>query len=148
MLFRSEIWTIAGLDAAAAETEAAMRSGVPLIYQAAFFDGRWQGRTDFLRRIGTPSTLGGYAYEVLDTKLARQVKPAVVHQLCLYNRLLAERQGHEPSHAWVVLGNGEEVHVDLRRYRALHRHTAARLEGVVDGEPEPVYPEPTAHCAI
>ena len=143
-----ETWTIKGLEAAAAETEAAMRLGVPLIYQAAFFDGRWQGRADFLRRIDVPSTLGAFAYELLDTKLARQVNPSVVHQLCLYNRLLAERQAHEPAHAWVVLGNGEEVRVDLRRYRALHRHTARQLERVVDGDPAPVYPEPTAHCAI
>jgi len=77
------------LRQAAARTAEAMRAGEPLIYQAHFFDGRWQGRTDFLRRVdGAPSDLGDYAYEVLDTKLARQVKPAVVHQLSLYSRLV------------------------------------------------------------
>ena len=51
------------LEAAAAATTAAMREGVPLIYQAQFFDGRWQGRADFLRRIETPSDLGDHAYD-------------------------------------------------------------------------------------
>ena len=74
-----------------------MRDGAPLIFQAHLFDGRWQGRTDFLRRIDAPSDLGDHAYEVLDTKLARQVKPSVVHQLALYNRLLARVQGFAPT---------------------------------------------------
>ena len=70
-----------------------MREGAPLIYQAQFFDGRWQGRADFLRRLPAPSDLGNHSYEVLDTKLARQVKPQVVHQLSLYSRLLAGGPG-------------------------------------------------------
>ena len=74
-----------------------MREGAPLIYQAQFFDGRWQGRADFLRRLPAPSDLGDHAYEVLDTKLARQVKPQVVHQLSLYSRLLGGRPGHRPA---------------------------------------------------
>ena len=55
-------------------------AGAALIYQPTFFDGRWMGRADFLRRAGD-------GYEVLDTKLARAVKPAMVHQLALYARL-------------------------------------------------------------
>jgi len=83
------------LEAAAAATATAMRQGAPLIYQGQFFDGRWQGRTDFLRRVPIPSQLGDHSYEVLDTKLARQVKPSVVHQLALYNRLVGAVQGLE-----------------------------------------------------
>src|SRR3954451_3462713 len=67
-------YTGAALQAAAERTIEAMRAGVPLIYQAQFFDGRWQGRSDFLRRIDTPSSLGRHAYEIIDTKLARGVK--------------------------------------------------------------------------
>jgi len=75
-----------------------MREGAPLIHQAQFFDGRWQGRADFLRRIETPSKLGAHAYEVLDTKLAKQIKPTVVHQLSVYNRMLADIQGLDPRY--------------------------------------------------
>ena len=52
-----------------------------MIYQAQFFGGRWQGRADFLRRVAEPSLLGEHAYESLDTKRARQVKPHVIQQL-------------------------------------------------------------------
>lgn len=136
------------LEAAAAATAAAMRDGAPLIYQAQFFDGRWQGRADFLRRIDVQSELGAHAYEVLDTKLAKQIKPAVVHQLSLYNRMLAEIQSLDPRYAQVVLGTGEIETVDLSRYAALHRRVTRRLETVVAAPAAPTYPEPVSHCAI
>src|SRR5512142_531250 len=84
--------SLADLERAAEATADAMRTGAPLIYQATLFDGRWQGRVDFLRRIEAPSGLGSYAYEVVDTKLARRVKPAFVHQLSLYARLAGALQ--------------------------------------------------------
>ncbi len=141
-------YTCDGLEVAALATAEAMRGGAPLIYQAQFFDGRWQGRADFLRRVPVASTLGNHAYEVLDTKLARQVKPQVVHQLSLYNRLLATVQGFEPAFADLVLGDGSTVVIDLRRYAALHRHVVRQLERIVAEPARPTYPEPVEHCAI
>jgi predicted RecB family nuclease len=136
------------LEAAASQTAEAIRDGVPLIYQAQFFDGRWQGRVDFLRRVQVPSALGDHAYELLDTKLARSVKPPVVHQLSLYNRLLAVVQGFEPALAHLILGDGSTVAIDLRRYAALHRHVVTQLERIVDESARPTYPDPVAHCGI
>jgi predicted RecB family nuclease len=141
-------YTCEDLEAAADATAAAMRAGAPLIYQAQFFDGRWQGRADFLRRIPLASALGDHAYEVLDTKLARQVKPQVVHQLSLYNALLASRQGVDAGVAHVVLGDGSMVAIDLRRYAALHRHVVRDLEEVATSPGRETYPEPVTHCAI
>ena len=132
----------AGLTAAARATEEAIRAGVPLIYQGVLFDGRWQGRVDFLRR--TPAG----SYEVIDTKLSRQPKPAAVHQLALYNRLLARLLGHAPAHAHLILGDGTELAIDLRRFAALHRHVARRVERIVAAPARQTYPEPVAHCAI
>jgi predicted RecB family nuclease len=136
------------LGEAAERTAQAMREGVPLIYQAQLFDGRWQGRADFLRKVRLRSALGAHAYEVLDTKLARGLKPPVVHQLSLYNRLIGLIQGVEATQAHVVLGDGSSEPIDLSRYAALHRHVARRLEEVVTQPAKLTYPEPVEHCAI
>jgi predicted RecB family nuclease len=141
-------YTREALEAGASQTRQAMREGALLIYQAQFFDGSWQGRADFLRRVPVPSNLGDYSYEVLDTKLARQLKPHVVHQLSLYNRLLGEAQGHHQSVAYAVLGDGQVEQVLLGPFAALHRHVVRRLEEIVAGDALPTYPEPVAHCAI
>ena len=132
------------LEAAAAQTAQAMRDGAALIYQAQLFDGRWQGRADFLRQVPVPSDLGPYSYEVLDTKLARSLKPPVVHQLSLYNRLIGQVQGVEPRTRTSYSATARASPSTLRRYAALHRHVAARLEQVV-GEPARLtYPEPVS----
>jgi len=46
------------LRQAAAATEAAIRHGDDVLYQATFFDGRWLGYADFLVRVETASALG------------------------------------------------------------------------------------------
>lgn len=138
----------AAIGAAAERTAAAMRGGAPLIFQATFFDGTWQGRADFLRRVATPSNLGEHSYEVIDTKLARRVKPQTVHQLLLYSRLLAEVQGTEPERAHVILGDGSREPIHLRRFAALHRHVARSLERMVGDPARATYPEPVEHCPI
>ena len=83
---------------------AAMRAGAAVIYQAAFFDGRWLGFADFLRRVETPSELGPWSYEVWDTKLARHTKGSAVLQLSLYSEQLAVLQGLRPELMHVALG--------------------------------------------
>ena len=91
----------------AAETIAAMASGVGVIFQATFFDGQWLGYADFLLRVESPerpSVWGPYHYEVADTKLARHVKAGAVLQICSYVEQLTRIQGVQPEHMKVVLG--------------------------------------------
>ena len=123
----------AAVERAAERTREAMAAAAALIYQPTFFDGRWLGRADFLRR--TPA-----GYEVLDTKLSRQVKPATVHQLALYARLVDALPV-----AHVILGDGRTEAVDLRRFSALHRRVAAHVEAVVQRASRP---EKIEHCSI
>ena len=66
------------LRTAAAETEAAIRRGDDVVYQATFFDGRWLGLADFLVRVARPGPLGPWSYEIVDTKLARHVKASAL----------------------------------------------------------------------
>src|SRR5579884_3388185 len=67
--------SIAGFEAAEAQTVAAMERGDALIYQGTFFDGQFLGHPDFLRRIEVPCERWAWSYEVIDTKLALNTKP-------------------------------------------------------------------------
>src|SRR5690606_6377342 len=62
--------TIEGVDItpdAVAQTREAMAQGVDVIIQGALKHGRWAGRADILRRVETPSDLGAWSYEIIDT---------------------------------------------------------------------------------
>src|SRR5258708_5354446 len=75
------------------DTLEAMRAGVSIIVQGALADGRWAGRPDILKRVERSSLLGGWSYEVIDTKLARETKSGTILHLCLYSDLLSAPHG-------------------------------------------------------
>jgi predicted RecB family nuclease len=130
-------------------TEAGMRAGAEVIYQAALADGGWRGFADFLERVPVPCpAFGDYSYEVLDTKLARHAKTGYLVQLCLYSDLLARVQGQLPERMHVVLGSGERqsFRVDefFAFYRRLRRRYEARLAAGFGG----TYPDPVEHCGL
>lgn len=87
-----------GFDVAHAETEKAVRSKAPIIYQAALKDasGTFQGYADFLE-------LKGSDYVVCDTKLGRSLKPYYIIQLCAYAEMLSPLLGHLPQELAVIL---------------------------------------------
>jgi hypothetical protein len=97
------------------KTIAAMKSGWQIIVQGAFMANGWGGRTDILRRVDTtPSELGAWSYEVIDTKLARETKGGTVLQLCVYSDLVASVQGCSAS-IWV-----RSSHLDCRAAQRPH----------------------------
>src|SRR5690606_13107256 len=107
----------------------AMKSGADVIYQGALFDGTWVGRADFLLRVEKPSILGGWSYEVLDTKLARDAKGGALLQVLLYADLLEKIQGRAPDYVHIALG-GPEPRVDSFRaadYAAYFRSVKRRF---------------------
>ncbi len=63
-----------GVGSAFDATVSAMRGGADVIVQATLADGDWFGRADILRWVPTESGLGGWSYEVIDTKLARETR--------------------------------------------------------------------------
>ncbi|HEY6867798.1 MAG TPA: TM0106 family RecB-like putative nuclease [Candidatus Eisenbacteria bacterium] len=138
-------------------TLAAMFAGDEVIAQGTLTDGRWFGRADVLLRVARPSGLGGWSYEALDTKLARETKAGAVLQLCLYTELLGAMQGLRPEHMHVVPRRPgfplETFRVD--DYLAYYRLVRHRLEAAVAARPDGVdagagstYPEPVPHCDI
>ncbi len=139
-------------------TVAAMREGADVIYQAAFFDGRWRGLADFLLKVDTrPSRFGPYHYEVADTKLARHVKASALLQICTYVDLLTPIQGVQPEWMHVALGGSARAVERLRvdDFMAYYRSTRERFEAAVGVDADPpsypsrsTYPDPVEHCDV
>lgn len=143
----------------AEETIEAMASGADVIFQAAFFDGRWLGYADFLLRVESPdrpSVWGPFHYEVADTKLARHVKAGAVLQVCSYVEQLERIQGVRPERMHIALGGSARETVTLRvdDFMAYYRAAKARFETAMAGDapprypPETTYPEPVEHCDV
>ncbi len=138
--------------AAAARTVDAMRCGADVIYQGRLEDGdgRWSGYPDFLMRVEQASGLGGWSYEVVDAKLAREARGTAVLQLLLYSDLLQRVQGVEPESMHLALGGGEgrvDASFRVAEYAAYYRAVRRRFEAHADA-PSATYPEPVEHCAI
>ena len=138
-------------DGAVAQTRAAMIEGHPIIVQGAFRLNGWVGRTDILRRIQTPSDVGAWSYEVIDTKLARETKGGTVLQLCLYAELVASVQGLTPAHSYVVApwSDYEPQIFRMDDYVAYYRRVRDGLARAIDEHRGPeTYPDPKTHCDI
>ena len=129
-------------------TVLAVREGVDAVYQATFLDAPWGGRSDFLVRVNTPSNLGSWSYEVVETKLARSTKATALVQLCFYSDLLSRIQGVEPRWMHVVLG-GTAIpeRFQVQRYIAYFRKVRSEFEKAWKLETN-TYPEPTEHCDV
>lgn len=128
-------------------THEAMAAGPDVIFQGALLDGAWGGYTDFLERVDRPSALGGWSYEVVDTKLKRKPDPKHVLQLCLYSDLLAIVQGVAPEAAHLELGDGSRFTVKLSEVSAYARYARGMLEAFLVERPE-TQPEPVSACAL
>ncbi|HET9393084.1 MAG TPA: TM0106 family RecB-like putative nuclease [Candidatus Rubrimentiphilum sp.] len=138
---------IAALHEAEARTIRAMEQGVQHIYQATFFDGRFLGHADFLRRVPVPCARWAWSYEVIDTKLALHPKPYFLIQLCNYSEHLQRIQGTAPEFGYIILGSGEQARFRLNDYAAYYRHVKSSfLESMESGLD--VYPTECAHCSI
>ena len=124
-----------------------MRAGPDVIFQGALLDGAWGGYSDFLERVERPSGLGGWSYEVVDTKLKRKPDPKHVLQLCLYSDLIAKVQGAAPEAAHLQLGDGSRFTVRLSQVSSYARHARRMLEAFLVERPA-TRPEPVAACAL
>ncbi|MDI2037221.1 TM0106 family RecB-like putative nuclease [Paenarthrobacter nitroguajacolicus] len=94
----------ATLSAKHAESIDALLSGADIVFQAAFFDGTFHGRSDFL--VKKP----GGQYAVFDTKLARHAKVTALLQLAAYGDQLIQAGITPDPTVTLVLGN--RVHSD------------------------------------
>ena len=149
-----EILKINGVDVtdeAVSDTREAMTKGIQVIVQGALSHEDWVGRADVLRRVDVPSALGGWSYEVVDTKLARETRAGTVLQLCLYSDLLAAVQGFPPEYMYVVVPWSEFQPQQYRfaDYAAYFRKVKrGLLTAMLGGEEGETYPDPIQHCDV
>jgi len=128
-----------------------MLAGCQVIVQGALKNDRWVGRADVLKRLETPSDLGPWSYEVIDTKLARETKGGAVLQLCLYADLVKSVQGSLPESCYIVApwSNYERQKYRMDDYSAFYRRARHSLEEFLEapnhGED---YPEPKDFCDV
>ena len=109
------------------QSESALRAGAEVVYQAAFFDGRFLGYADFIIRDPTTST-----YEVYDTKLARTAKVTALLQLAAYSDQLLREGIPVGDLVHVVLGDGRTSSHRLQDILPVYRQRRARLELLID----------------
>jgi uncharacterized protein len=114
-------------DQKVAATIQAMEQGIDLIFQAAFYDAPLVGYADFLVKVNTPSKLGNYSYEIIDTKLSKTTRAKFIIQLAFYADLLARVQGRAPIQVHIVLGNGKQESFHLDDYRYYYQHLKHRF---------------------
>lgn len=125
----------------------AMKAGVDVVYQARLKEeGKWSGWADFLIRVDTPSNLGGWSYEVWDTKLANETKTGTILQIGLYSERVGIIQGQSPEHMGVIKPEGEESY-RCDEYAAYIRLVKGNLENSILNDFE-TYPDPVGHCDI
>lgn len=126
----------------------AMQSGVDVIYQAVFFVAPWRGDADFLIKCDTPSSLGDFSYEVLDTKLARTAEPKHIMQLCVYSELLTDLQELRPANMHLFLGDHEKHSFRVADFFYYYNRAKGRFESYLHSLPTDSYPEPCSHCTF
>lgn len=139
-------YDVAGRIEAEQQTLDAMRAGVDVVYQGTFYDGLWGGQADFLLRTDRPSDLGGWSYDIADTKLARRLKVPALLQMATYAERLAQLQGVPPQFLTVVTGDGVERPWRLADVASYARRARSRLRLAVDERPA-TEPVPVAYCS-
>jgi uncharacterized protein len=141
---------------AAGKTRVAMRAGADVIVQAKLESDALAGYADILLKVNAPSALGGWSYEVQDTKLARETKGGTILQLCAYSAMVADIQGAWP-HSFQVVTPGPDGQFAVQGYRiadyaayyrmvlsTLRRELATGHEALIADH----YPDPVEACAF
>jgi PD-(D/E)XK nuclease superfamily len=128
-----------------------MSLGRQVIVQGAFLASNWRGRPDVLLRVETPSSLGDWSYEVVDTKLSRETKGGTILQLSLYSDLLGKAQGLTPQWFHVIAPWSEYQPQTFRTddFAAYYRRVRASLEQAAELDRTiNVYPDPKPFCEV
>ncbi|MBI4138891.1 TM0106 family RecB-like putative nuclease [Candidatus Uhrbacteria bacterium] len=120
-------------------TLAAMREGVPLIYQGTLLHGDWTGRPDLLERQEGASSFGAWHYVPVDVKSSHELQKYQKLQLTFYASLLERVQGRFPARPAILNSDGERMDFVAADMLREFEETVVELERIRAGErPDPV----------
>ena len=102
----------------------------------------------FLLKCNTPSQLGDYSYEVLDTKLTRMPETKHIIQLCAYTAMLETLQGLRPTTMYLVTGDGKQHSFKVNDFFAYYCWAKQRFEHYLQQLPSSSYPQPCNYCKL
>ena len=123
-----------------AETEAAIKEEVEVIFQARLTKGDFSGMADFVV-LGEPDIEGVRRYEIHDTKLASKAKPCHIIQLCCYAEMLESITGYLPERIAVILGNGDLKSFRMADFFDYYLRVKSGFEALMDSfDPAPDHP--------
>ncbi len=128
------------------QTKKAIDDGADVVFQAVFYNHPWRGDADFLLKCDTPSQLGNFSYEVLDTKLAKTPNPKHIIQLCMYSDFLSTIQNLKPQNMYLFLGNGVKKSYKTSDFYYYYKQIKQRFEQHVNNLPTDAYPTPCQFC--
>src|SRR5699024_139379 len=118
------------LQAHAERTLHALRTGADVVFQGGVFDCRFHGCSAFLER--TVSDAGQASYAVVDTKLARSVRPGAVLQLAAYADQLLAAGIPVADRTVLHLGDGTIASQDTADSVAVYREHRAYVQALLD----------------
>lgn len=126
----------------------AMNEGADIIFQASFLNDQFLGHADFLRKVNTPSKLGDYSYEVIDTKLSSKTKAKFIIQLMFYSKLLSEIQGIYPKQMYIKLGTNIGESYYCSEYQAHFEQLLSKFITRIQSQTSITYPDPCTKCDL
>ncbi|MFN8018441.1 MAG: TM0106 family RecB-like putative nuclease [Acidimicrobiales bacterium] len=123
----------AQLEEAHRRTVEAMEGGAQVVYQAAFFDGRFHGLADFVVRVDDGT--GPVRYEPADTKFARHARVEALLQLASYAFQIEQMGFPAPREVHLWLGDGTKTHHRFADLRPILLDRTGRLRALLDAPP-------------
>ena len=110
--------------------------GYPLLYLP---DGM-EGVPDVLERREGPSNFGAHHYEVVEIKLARNIKDHHILQAAFYNRMVGRIQGYTPETFGIINMDDEETRFVHADWEDTLDTAIAKARRILDGyRPPPVF---------
>ena len=125
----------ASLEAAHEQTRQAFADGAEVVFQAAFFDGRFHGLSDFVCR--TVGADGAISYEPADTKFARHARVEALLQLASYADQIEAMGLPRPREVHLWLGDGTQTHHRYADLRPILVDRVQRMDELLARPPGP-----------